>query len=117
MKLTLEQKIQIIHDSARECNLDGHVVVVEKKSELHTLAEKGMGMFSWYKNMPHKNSYLYFDSVDACFYISKTDRACVVFSAKWNFGSKDLSISRFQKALISINKMLEAMQGKINELI
>lgn len=117
MQLTLDQKVKIIHDSARECNLDCHVEIAEKKSELYTLAEKGMGMFGWYKNMPHKNSYLYFDSVDACFYISESDQACVVFSAKWNVGSKDLSIGRFEKALIVINKMLETMQSKINELI
>ena len=117
MKLTLDQKINIIHDSARECNLDSHVVVTEKKSELHTLAEKGMGMFGWYKNMPHKNSYLYFDSVDVCLYISSSDKACVVFSARWFAGSKDLSMEKFEKALISINKILETMQCKINELI
>jgi hypothetical protein len=117
MKLTLDQKIQIIHDGARECSLDGHVAVAEKKSELSTLAEKGMGMFDWYKSISHKNSYLYFDSVDACFYISDNNRACVIFSAKWIVGSKDLSIERFEKAIANINKMLETMQCKINELI
>jgi hypothetical protein len=117
MKLTLDQKIEILHDSCRECEIDGHVVASENKSELYTVAEQAMGRFDWYKNMPHKNSYLYMDSVDACFYISKSNYACVAFTAKWCVGSKDLSIAKFEKAITIINKMLETMQSKINEVL
>ncbi len=107
MRLTNEQKIKILHDSARKCNLDSHVTIREKKIDLQTHAEKMMGNMSHVKN-PHKNSYLYFDSVDACFYIER-ETACVTFTARWGVGSKDLSISKIEKALISINKMLETI--------
>jgi hypothetical protein len=116
MNLTLEQKIKILHDSARECNMDSHVVVSEKKSDLQTVAEKALGWLGWYKNIPYKNSYLFFDSVDACFFISKGNCAYVTFTARWRVGSKDLDIARFEKAVSLINKMLETMQIKINEL-
>lgn len=114
MRLTQEQKIKILHDSARECNLDSHIITADKKSDLHTQAEQMMGNMSHFKN-PHKNSYLHFDSVDACFYIER-ENACVTFTARWGVGSKDLSMDRFEKALININKMLEIMQGMINEM-
>ena len=113
--LSSDEKYKILHDSARECNLDSHIVVADKKSDLHTQAEIMMGNMSYFKN-PHKNSYLHFDSVDACFYIER-EVACVTFTARWGVGSKDLSIDRFEKALMNINKMLETMQLKINELI
>ena len=115
--LTLEQKKQILYESCRECGLDGHIVVSEKKSDLHTVAEKAMGWLGWYKNIPYKNSYLYFDSVDACFFISSNNIASVAFTARWCVGSKDLSLTRFEKGVSIINKMLETMQCKINEMI
>lgn len=113
MKLTQEQKIKILHDSARQCDLDSHITICDKKSDLQTNAEIMMGNMSHFKN-PHKNSYLFFDSVDACFYIER-ETACVTFTARWGVGSKDLSIGKMEKALISINKMLETMQVMINQ--
>jgi len=115
LKLTSEQKIKILHDSARKCDLDSHIVTCEKKADLQTNAERMMGNMSYVKN-PHKNSYLFFDSVDACFYIER-ETACVTFTARWSVGSKDLSIDRMEKGVISINKMLETMQCMINELL
>jgi len=115
MKLTNDRKIKILHDSSRICNLDSHVTTCEKKSELYTQAERMMGNMSYTAN-PHKNSYLFLDSVDACFYIER-ETACVTFTARWGVGSKDLSIEKFEKALILINKMLETMQGMINETL
>ncbi len=117
MNLTQEQRINILHDSCRECGLDGHIVVAEKKSDLQTVAEKALGWLGWYKNIPHKNSYLYMDSVDTCFYITKTNNASVIFTARWSAGSKDLDIARLEKATVIMNKMLETMQSKINELL
>ncbi len=115
MKLTNEKKIQILHDSARQCDLDSHITVCEKKSDIQTQAEMMMGNMSFVKN-PHKNSYLYFDSVDACFYIER-EKACVTFTARWDVDSKDLSINRMEKALITINKMLRTMQDMINKIL
>lgn len=113
--LSSDEKYNILHDSAKEIGIDSHIVVADKKSDLHTQAEQMMGNMSHFKN-PHKNSYLFMDSVDACFYIYR-EIACVTFAAKWGAGSKDLSVERFEKAIITINKMLETMQLKINELI
>lgn len=117
MKLSIEQKAEIIHDSARECGLDSHITYSEKRSDLYTMAEKDMGWMGFSKNMPHKNSYLYCDSVDACFYISREDMACVTFAARWFAGSKDLTLERMEIALMYINSMLDAMQSKINKAL
>jgi hypothetical protein len=114
--LTREERSQIIHDSCRECNLDSYITTCEKSSDLITVAQKIMGWTGFIKNNPHKNSYLYFDSVDACFYINDSDEPWVTFGAKWSVGANDLSLSKFAKAITIINKMLETMKAKINEL-
>jgi hypothetical protein len=115
--LTLEQKEKILYESSRECNLDAHITQCEKKSDLATIAQRIMGWTGFIKNNPHKQSYLYFDSVDSCFYIDNHDNACVTFGARWIVGSKDLTISKFERALMIINKMLETMQDKINQVL
>ena len=115
MELNSEQIKNILHDSARKCDMDGHVVICEKKVDLQTNAERMMGNMSYVKN-PHKNSYLYLDSVDACFYIERKT-ACVTFTARWDVGSKDLSIERMVKAIVLTGNMLEEMQRMINELL
>lgn len=114
MSLNDEQKEKIIREAAMECGLDAHMALVEQKSDLSTYAEKMMGNMSNWKN-PHKNSYLYLDSVDACFHIAR-EKACVTFTARWYAGAKDLSAEKMEKAIITINKMLETMQIKINEV-
>lgn len=113
--LTNENKEKILHDSARECGLDSHIVTVDKQSELYTHAEQMMGKMSHPRN-PHKNSYLFCDSVDACFYIDR-ETPCVTFTARWSIANKDLDIGRMEKAIIIINKMLMSMQEGIAELM
>lgn len=116
MTLTTEQRVQILHDSARECNLDSHIVISESKRDLGTVAEKALGWMAWYKNIPHKNSYLFFDSVDACFFISSNNTPSVIFTARWSIGSRDIEdMRKFEIAIPIINKMLETIQCKINE--
>jgi hypothetical protein len=115
LMLTNEQKEKILHDSARKSGLDGHITIRGKQSELDTNAEQMMGRMSNPRN-PHKNSYLYCDSVDACFYIDH-DMPFVTFTARWNFGSKDLENTKYTATFIILNDMLSKMQEAITELI
>ena len=71
----------------------------------------------FYKDIPHKNSYLYMNSVDACFYLNNRESPCVVFSAKWGVDSKDLSAEKMTAAIETINNMLNAMQRKVDEIL
>lgn len=67
MKLTKDQQIVMLHDAARASSMDGHIVSEPPPS---TMAERVMTWFGGRKNTPRKNSYLYLDSVDACFFYS-----------------------------------------------
>ena len=64
MIFTREQQTVMLHDAARAANMDGHVTSTPPS----TMAERAMTWWGGRKNTPRKNSYLYCDSVDACFF-------------------------------------------------
>lgn len=103
MILTKEQQEVLLHDAARISGMDGHVQTAGA-----TAAERVMQMFGGGKKTPRKTSYLYCDSVDACFYF-QNDKAFCTFTARWMAGANDLSKLNDAGALIS--KMLDNMHG------
>lgn len=107
--LTKEQQEILLHDAARISGMDGHV-----QSSGCTAAERVMQMFGGNRNTPRKMSYLYCDSVDACFYYCN-DKACCTFTARWFSGAKDLE--RLGDSGTLIKKMLDNMQGLADGVI
>lgn len=103
MNLSIEQQKILLHDAAVMSNMDSHV-----QTEGYTAAEKIMQFFGGQKNTPRKMSYLYCDSVDACFYFTN-NKACVTFTARWFSGAKDLE--KLGEASKHIGLMLENMQS------
>lgn len=103
--LTKEQQRILLQDAARLSGLDSNV----RDGSLQTLAEEAMVALGGSKKTPRKNSYLWCDSVDACFYYQQ-DKACVTFTAKWYPGSKDLDEAKMQNAIGHIKAMLDNME-------
>ena len=83
---TKEQKISMLQRAARASGMDGHIVAQPPA----TMAERAMTWFGGKKNTPRKNSYLYCDSVDACFFYGPTGAPTVTFTARWTYGARDL---------------------------
>lgn len=100
---TKEQQISMLQRAARASNMDGHIVATPPA----TMAERAMTWFGGKKNTPRKNSYLYCDSVDACFFYGPTDAPTVTFTARWVYGAKDLD--RLSEAANLIRTMLHNM--------
>lgn len=100
--LTDEQQATILHDAATAIGMGGHV-----QTGGNTAAERVMQMFGGKRNTPRKMSYLYCDSVDACFYF-QNDIAYCTFTAKWHAGARDLD--RLQPAASYIKDMLGEVQ-------
>ena len=63
---------EAMHDSCRELGLDGHIKTIENKKDCYTYAEKIVCNF---KDRPFqvKNSYMFLDGVDFCFYNYKNE--------------------------------------------
>ena len=104
MKIPYMAQGILLHDAARLCGMDGHIQTVG-----NTAAEKVMLYFGGKKNTPRKMSYLYCDSVDACFYFSN-DKPCCVLTARWFAGAADLTESKMVTAVAYIRNMLTKMQ-------
>ena len=104
MKIPYDDQAILLHDAARLCGMDGHIQTVGS-----TAAEKIMLYFGGKKNTPRKMSYLYCDSVDACFYFSN-NKPCCVITARWFAGAKDLTDDKMLTAVSQIRDMLTKMQ-------
>lgn len=100
---TKEQQISMLQRAARASGMDGHIVTTPPA----TMAERAMTWFGGKKNTPRKNSYLYCDSVDSCFFYGPTDALTVTFTARWTYGAKDLD--RLGEAANLIRTMLHNM--------
>lgn len=83
---TKEQQKTMLHRAARSSNMDGHIVATPPA----TMAEHAMTRFGGKASTPRKNSYLYCDSVDACFFYGPTGAPTVTFTARWTYGAKDI---------------------------
>lgn len=83
---TKEQQKSMLHRAARSSNMDGHIVATPPV----TMAEHAMTRFGGKASTPRKNSYLYCDSVDACFFYGPTGAPTVTFTARWTYGAKDI---------------------------
>ena len=112
-RLTIEQEREAIYAAARKSNLDAHIQTMDRKSDAHTCAEKLM-LSSYRKGMSYKSSYLYCDTLDACFYFDHDGRACVTISARWCNGAKDLG-KPIKEAFEYIQKMLDAMTAEADQ--
>ena len=67
--MTFEKEM---HDSCRELGLDGHMKTIEYKKDCHTYAEKIVCNFND-RPFQVKNSYMFLDGVDFCFYQNGKD--------------------------------------------
>lgn len=62
---------QAMHDSCRELGYDGHIEVISYKCQANTYAQKIAIQFGLPKAV--KNSYMYLDRVDFCFFQNGDD--------------------------------------------
>lgn len=106
-RLTIDQEREALYHAARRVGLDTHITYMDRKGDAHTYAEKLM-LNSYRKGMPYKVSYLWCESLDACFFFNHDGRACVSVSAMWCSGAKDLG-KPLSSAIQNIQKMLDAM--------
>lgn len=112
-RLTIEQEYDALYNAARRSNLDAHIQYMDRKSDAHTCAEQLM-LNSYRRGMPYKASYLYCDTLDACFYFDHDGRACVTVSARWCNGAKDLG-RPIREAFEYIQNMLDAMTAEVDK--
>lgn len=97
---------QAMHDTCRELGYDGHIKTIQYKKDAYTYAEKIAIQFGIPKAV--KNSYMYLDRVDFCFYQVGDD---VDFAISGAIGRNDkLNIVR---AITKALKICELCESKL----
>lgn len=101
-----------MHDSCRELGLDCHIKTIEYKKDCHTYAEKIVANF---KDRPFqvKNSYMFLDGVDFCFYNYKNEVNFAISGCISRNDKLDI-VNAIEKAL-SLCALCEQKLAKENE--
>lgn len=101
-----------LHDSCRELQLDAHIKEIKYKKDAHTYAEKIAVQFG---KLPKevKNSYMYLDALDFCFYQNGND---VDFAISGNVrGNDKLNIKNAIDKALKLCELTE-QKMKIDEV-
>lgn len=107
--MTPERQSEIIRAACREAGLEGHIKWIERASDAQTQAEKLAYRFKWKDRFPVKNSYMYCDTLDMCFYFAG-DNPAVSYSGYFIYGKGDLENGRLIDAFVRANGVLRLME-------
>lgn len=110
MGMTVDKQAELIHKACRECGLDGHVKWIETRKDTQTWAEKIAERFRQNRNIPVKNSYMYCDQLDMCFFYTAWDLPVVTYAGFAGVNDKDITEGQLEQAFRKAREVLEAMR-------
>ena len=120
--MTREQQAENIHQACREAGLDGHVKWIERKTQAGTWAEKIAVQFKERDPLPVKNSYMYCNTLDMCFFYGQGDTPSMAYAGQVSVDNTDIKegklLEAFKKArqVLGTMKELAAKQEESNHL-
>ena len=115
MGMTAKKQAELIHNACRECGLDGHVKWIEGKQDVQSWAEKIAERFRNKRNMPIKNSYMYCDQLDMCFFYTEWDLPVVTYAGYAGVNDTDITQGKLGQAFRKAREVLEAMRRLATE--
>ena len=111
---------EILTQVCEEFKLDAHIKPLHSKKDVHTLAEKAAtGHLNYVRDMPVKNSTMYCNGLDMCFYFE-----CGVpsfsFAGHTSIDRSDVKngslVEAFETAVKIITRMQELKEEYLREL-
>lgn len=102
------EKSAALHHAARACGFDGHIKTIEYKNQCFTRAEQ-IAESRVSRPFPVKNSYLYCDTLDTCFYFDSENNPCCAFAGCVRYNSGDFK--SMEGTAAKIKAMLFAMSA------
>ena len=115
MGMTADKQAELIQKACRECGLDGHVKWIERKQDVQSWAEKIAERFRHKRNMPIKNSYMYCDQLDMCFFYTEWDLPVVTYAGYTGVNDTDITQGKLEQAFRKAREVLEAMRRLATE--
>lgn len=108
--MTKERQAELIHDACVELGLDGHIKWIEKHRDAYTEAERLADSARYGDALPVKNSYMFCDSLDMCFFYDRGNHASIAYSGRTFHGASDIKDGNIIKAFELAAKVLARMQ-------
>lgn len=119
MEYKRQRCAEMITAACNRAGLDGHIKWIRKKSDVHTWAER-VAFLNPFGGMvgkrPVKNSHMYCDTLDMCFYYNHAGVATVSYAGRAELNRADMRdgklIEAFQKAKVVLEYMQELMDAE-----
>ena len=101
--MTPERQAELISKACKEAGLDSHIRLIERRKEAQTWAEKIAVQFMQAgQQLPVKNSYMFCDTLDMCFFYGPGDTPEVAYAGHAGADERDITegklVEAFRKA-------------------
>lgn len=113
--MTREQQAELIQKACREVGLDGHVKMIERRTQANTWPEKTAAAFKGRDPLPVKNSYMYCDTLDMCFFYGPDDIPYMAYAGYVTVESKDIKEGKILEAFKKARQVLGNMKELASE--
>ena len=110
MTITSKRQAELLSMACEIAGLNTHIEWIEKKTHARTWAEKIAVRFRFEGTFPVKNTYLYCDTLDMCFFYNEAGTPCVTYAGCASVGSKDFTEERLTKAFKRAQELLNIMK-------
>ena len=109
-EFTEQKQAEIISTACWEANLDGHIKWIESEKQVQTWAERIAIQLKGSKTFPVKNSYMYFDMFDMCFFFDKTGKPVVSCAGCFVLDGLDITEEKLLGAFRRARQVLSTMK-------
>ncbi len=114
--MTTEREAELISKACKEAGLDAHIRWIECRKEAQTWAEKMAVQFMQTgRQLPVKNSYMFCDTLDMCFFYTPKGTPQVVYAGYAHADSPDIAEGKLIEAFRKANTVLQAMKRLAEE--
>jgi hypothetical protein len=113
--MTVEKQAEKIAAACKETGLDGHIKWIDSRKQANTWAEKIAERFRNRRQLPVKNSYMFCDTLDMCFFYSKEGQPIVTYAGYATPDSPDINCGKLAEAFGKAEQVLNAMRKLAEE--
>ena len=109
--MTPERQAELISTACKEAGLDSHIRLIERRKEAQTWAEKIAVQFMQAgQQLPVKNSYMFCDTLDMCFFYGPGDTPKVAYAGHAGADERDITEGKLVEAFRKADTVLRAMK-------
>lgn len=108
--MTTEKQAELIAISCKEAGLDGHIKCIDGRKQADTWAEKIAIRFKNNGPLPVKNSYMYCDTLDMCFFYNEAGTPFMSYAGYATAESKDITEGKLLEAFRRARQVLSTMK-------